>query len=380
MIVGLKDGAKLLGISIIACCAVFVCTMFLNFNIDIAGVEAQITEEPVRLFYEAQVSSGKVISTVSGGCLLLTSVIMLLFYSKHYIDTHKKELGILKALGYSNLRIARGFWVFGLSVFLGTAAGFAASFLLMPTFYGLQNEDKILPDFSVQFHPELALYLVLLPTALFALLAVLYAWGKLNAPVLGLLREQEQVKGKRVKEQRGKEQPFLQELRSNTLRSRKSLVFFIAFASFCFSSMMQMSFSVNALSSVMFTVMVVLIGIVLSCTTLLLAVTAVIRGNRKTIAMMRVFGYHQEECTGALLGGYRITAYIGFAVGTVYQYALLKTMVSVVFQDIENVPDYNFDVQALVICLVAFLFIYELAMRYCAKRIQAVSVKDIMLG
>lgn len=52
------------------------------------------------IFYNAQVSTAKVVCLVSGGCLLITSVVMLIFYSKHYIDSHKKELGILKALGY----------------------------------------------------------------------------------------------------------------------------------------------------------------------------------------------------------------------------------------------------------------------------------------
>ena len=35
MVVGIKDTVKLIGISIIACCTVFVCTLFLNYNIDI---------------------------------------------------------------------------------------------------------------------------------------------------------------------------------------------------------------------------------------------------------------------------------------------------------------------------------------------------------
>ena len=63
--------------------------------------------------YNAQVLMGKVIAVVSGGCLIATSVVMLLFYVKNYIGTHGKELGILKALGYSNIKIARHFWAFG---------------------------------------------------------------------------------------------------------------------------------------------------------------------------------------------------------------------------------------------------------------------------
>ncbi len=76
---------------------------------------------------------------------------MLLFYIKHYIDTHKKELGILKALGYSNLKIAKDFWVFGISIFTGTAIGYAGAFLIMPWFYALQNKDKMLPEITINF-------------------------------------------------------------------------------------------------------------------------------------------------------------------------------------------------------------------------------------
>lgn len=109
MVIRLKDTAKLFGITIIACCAVFVCTLFLSYNIDLAATKDVITTEAGMAMYNAQVLMGKVIAAVSGGCLIATSVVMLLFYVKNYIGTHGKELGILKALGYSNIKIARHF-------------------------------------------------------------------------------------------------------------------------------------------------------------------------------------------------------------------------------------------------------------------------------
>ena len=78
MIIGIKDALKLAGISVIACCAVFVCTMFLNYNADIAALKAEITTE-VTALYNAIVSTGKVVAAVSGGCLAATSAVMLLF-------------------------------------------------------------------------------------------------------------------------------------------------------------------------------------------------------------------------------------------------------------------------------------------------------------
>lgn len=391
MVVGIKDAAKLIGISIISCCAVLVCTMFLNFNLDIAGIKSDIISPQVMAFYDAQVSSGKVISLVSGGCLLLTSVIMLLFYIRHYIDTHKKELGILKALGYSNWKIARNFWVFGASILLGTAPGFCGAFLIMPLFYEMQNKDKILPEITIHFHPELLLCLVVLPTVIFAVIAICYACLKLKKPVLtllrGILQPASRVKKNKLSKQEGKEQKdqppkelsFLAELKKNTIRSKKTLAFFILFASFCFSAMTQMSFGMKELSSAMMGAMVLLIGLVLACTTLFLAITAVINGNTKTIAMMRTFGYSQKDCCQSLLGGYRPMAYIGFAVGTVYQYGLIRLMVDVVFQDLEGVPEYEFDLPVMFLCLVLFMIIYEVIMHCYSEKIRKISVKEIML-
>lgn len=380
MIVGIKDAAKLIGVSIIVFCAVFVCTMFMNFYFDILQIEDKIISEQAMIFYDAQVSTAKVVCTVSGGCLLVTSVIMLLFYIKHYIDTHKKELGILKALGYSNRRIAKSFWVFGTSVFMGAVIGFCAAFLIMPKFYELQNEDKILPEIAIHFYPSILIYFVIFPTLAFAALAIIYACIKLKRPTLTLLKDnvQSSPKIRKQKYKKEKERSFIGDLKKNTLTAKKTLVFFIVFASFCFSAMTQMSFRMKDLSSLMMGAMILLIGVVLACTTLFLGVTTVINGNTKTIAMMRAFGYSQRQCCKALLGGYRPISYIGFAIGTAYQYFLLKIMVTVVFKDMEEMPKYEFDITAMIISLVSFVIIYESLMYCYSEKIKRMSVKEIM--
>lgn len=393
MVISLKDSLKLLGIFIMSCCAVTVCALFLNYNMDLVGLEPQIGEGMVRVMYDAQVMTGKVVSAVSGGCLLVTTVILLFFYIRNYINTHKKELGILKALGYSNWKIAGGFWVFGLSVLVGTAVGYGIALLLMPGFYHVQNKEKILPEFSMHFHPLLALCLTVFPALLFALLSVLYSYRKLKTPVLELLREKTTVKVKKKKKEHKairelpakeelpakKELPFLRELQKSTLGASPALVFFIGFAAFCYSSMMQMSFSMDELASIFFSAMMVIIGIVLACTSLFLAVTSVVNGNKKTIAMLRVFGYSERACSSSILGGYRPVAYIGFAIGTIYQYMLLKIMVTVVFADVDMVPEYHFDLKAFGIVLVSFAVLYELVMWRYTEKLKKVSIKEVML-
>lgn len=381
MLIGIKNASKLIGISIISCCAVLVCTMFLNFYLDIQSIKSEITSELSMIFYHAQVSTAKVICLVSGGCLLITSVVMLMFYIKHYIDTHKKELGILKALGYSNLKVAKNFWVFGISALIGTAIGFGGAFLLMPRFYALQNEDNMLPETAIHFHPAIFLYFVILPTVGFSLLAIGYAWYQLKSPVLFLLKNDvpSSIRTKKFKEDQSIKGSFISDLKRTTLRSRKSLTFFMIFASFCFSAMTQMSFSMKDLSSKMMAAMMLVIGLTLAFTTLFLAVTTVIKGNTKTIAMMRVFGYSQKECCKAILGGYRPMSYIGFVIGTVYQYALLRFTVDIIFRDVENIPDYQFDLPVMLISLAAFIIIYEILMFAYSGKIKKISIKEIMM-
>ena len=43
MLIGIKNASKLIGISIISCCAVLICTMFLNFYLDVQSIKNEIT-------------------------------------------------------------------------------------------------------------------------------------------------------------------------------------------------------------------------------------------------------------------------------------------------------------------------------------------------
>lgn len=278
IVVRTRDLIKFIGISIIACCAAFVCTL-LNYNIDLAGLKEFILTDAGIAIYNAQVLVGKVIAAVTGGALIIASVIMLVFLLKNYIDAHGKELGILKALGYSNIHIAKSFWVFGCSVFAGCTLGFILAFIYMPMFYKIQNTEGILPDLTVKFHFSLVLLIVLAPTALFSILSVLYACFKLNSPVLDLLREKVKLRSKYKKVT--PDLPFLQDLKVTTLKSKKSLVFFVAFSAFCFSDMVQTSMSMQELASAAFAIMVIGIGLILAFVTLFLSLSCVVKGIQK---------------------------------------------------------------------------------------------------
>ncbi len=378
MLIGMKDIAQLFAISIVTCCAVFVCALFLNYNIDIVDIKDEITTPQGMVMYDAQVATGKVVAGIAGGCLVATTVVLLIFYVKNYIDSHGKELGILKALGYSDINVAKHFWVFGISVFVGTVIGYAAAAVYMPTFYDVQNNMELFPEMQPEFHFFLAFSLIAFPTVFFMLLAVLYAFFKIKNPVLGLLREAQNVKIKISKADEG-DFPFLTDLKRSTLKSRKILVFFVGFSAFCFSAMTQMSMSMDELSSESFSFMIISIGLILAFMTLLMSLTSVVKSNTKTIAMMKVFGYSQRECSCSILGGYRPVSYVGFVIGTAYQYLLLKIMVDVVFADLESIPEFNFNFKALAVSAVTFIAAYEIILYCYSRKISGQSVKSIML-
>jgi len=84
----------------------------------------------IRAVYDAQVAISWLIASISGAVLSLTSILLLFFYIRKFIDQHKPELGVLKALGYKNWEIARKFWLFSLPIGLGTSIGYFSSFVI----------------------------------------------------------------------------------------------------------------------------------------------------------------------------------------------------------------------------------------------------------
>lgn len=375
MVISFKSLLKLSGIFIVACCAAFVCTLFLSYNADLEAIAENITSGEALVLLGAQRSMGKVTVAVTGGCLGATSAVMLLFYVKNYIDAHSRELGILKALGYSDISVARKFAIFGLSMFLGCAAGYAAGFLYLPRFYAVQNADGMFPEMSPAFHPEIFFALVIAPSAVFSVLAVLFALIRLRAPALDLMYCRRNIK---VKQRAYNEKlSFLKALKRDTLKAHKLLAFFVAFSAFCFSAMVQMSFSMNELASNTFAAMILSIGLILAYTSLLMSLSSAVKSNAETIALMHALGYSSAQCRRAVLGAYRPLAYIGFAIGTAYQYGLLKLVVTMIFSDVADIPEYNFSLRALLVALAAFIVSYEAIMFLYSFRLKKLTLKMV---
>lgn len=308
MVISIKNLRKLSVVSIISFCAVLVSTLFINFYLDLQSIEVEKLSLPAKAYYDAQVLIAKFVSLVSGGVLSLLAVLLLFFYIKQFIDDHKEELGILKALGYQNVELAKHFWIFSCSVFLGALLGFASSFFFMKDFYDLRNQKGFLPTIEIHFHWQLFLAMVILPTLLFALLGIGYALIKLKQPSLYLLKRFElaQVKQKHHKTKANK--PFLKELGAVHFYKRKLLIFFVVFAAFSFAAMMQLSLGMKDFIDGTIQVMMMGIGILLSLSILLLCLGTVVQENKASLALMKAFGYSKKECSLVIFARYRVVA------------------------------------------------------------------------
>lgn len=375
--ISLKDSFKLIGISIVCFCAVFVCTFFLNYYMDVLPLKDSVSEELMPL-YTAQLATSKMTCGITGGFLSVIAMIMLLFYIKLYIDNHRKTIGIFKAMGYSNYRIAKSFLLFGWSVFIGCGLGFAVGWACMPWIYKSLTIEG-LPVIHASFHVLLLICLVLIPTILFTLMAFLYACYFLRTSAISLMKGEQKMAKKIKPSYKDRNRSFLKEMRISTMKSKKMLVFFVAFSCFCFSAMVQMGLSMENLTTTTMGFMILAIGLVLAFVSMLMAMTSLVKHNTKNIAVMKAMGFSKKDCFVSIFSGYIPFAIVGFIVGTGYQYGLLYFMVNFIFKDVENVPEYHFNVSVFFITLLLFLVCYASVFAVYLHKVNKVSMKEIML-
>lgn len=379
----IKDLYRLVVVSIISFCAVFVTNLFLNFYLDIRLLDQTNWLPEIRAAYDAQVAISWLIASISGAVLSLTSILLLFFYIRQFIDQHKPELGVLKALGYKNWEIARKFWLFSLPIGLGTGTGYFSSFAMMPHFYQLRNQSGVLPEITIRQHWSLFLFLVVLPTLSFAALAVLYASYCLRLPALDLLKRvspsRKPPKRKTVKQIR-KDRPFLKDLSASLLWSRKLLIFFVIFGSMCFSAMIQLSFGMKELTDETIQIMMMSIGTVLSVAILYLSLGVLLQENQETLAIMKVFGYSKKDCHKSLFAPYRFLAFLGFVLGTGYQYGIMQLLLRLMEKSIAQKVDYDFDFGVCLMTLLVFVLVYESLIYLSNRRLDQLTIKQVMLG
>ena len=379
MIVQLKDLRKAIAVVIVSFCAVFITILFSNLYLDLKGLD--ITEFNImqKKFYDAQLIVSKFVVIITGTVLSISAAVMLIFYIKQFIDDSKHKIGILKAQGYSNNFIASKFSVFGFLVFLGSLLGYGSSHLFMPKFYESRNTDNILSELTMNFHPQLLLIMVILPSLLFLVISIVYVLFSLNVPTINLLKQINST-NKKIRKRRFRQyKNFFKELRATVLFSNKTLLFFVIFAALSFSSMIQMAFGMRDFVDGTIRIMMMVIGVILSLSILLISLEVIASSNIKNISILNIMGFSKSECSKIVLSGYRVVAYIGFAVGTVYQYFLIRALLKVLSKKLDSETTYNFDLISVIGSFIAFVLIYEIFILYYSNKIKDLNVKKIMM-
>ena len=379
MIVQLKDLRKAIAVVIVSYCAVFITTLFSNLYLDLKGLDITGFNIIQKKFYDAQLIVSKFVVIITGTVLSISAAVMLMFYIKQFIDDSKHKIGILKAQGYSNNFIASKFFVFEFLVFLGSLLGYGCSHLFMPKFYESRNTDNILSELTINFHPQLLLIMVILPSLLFLVISIVYVRFNLNVPTINLLKQINST-NKKIRKRRFRQyKNFFKELRATVLFSNKTLLFFVIFAALSFSSMIQMAFGMRDFVDGTIRIMMMVIGVILSLSILLISLEVIANSNIKNISILNIMGFSKSECSSIILSGYRVVAYIGFAIGTVYQYFLIKTLLTVLSKKLDSETTYSFDLISVIGSFIAFVLIYEIFILYYSNRIKDINVKKVMM-
>lgn len=119
---------KFIGANMLIFGTVFVCTIFGSYYLDLSSVELPDIPQ-IKGIYEAQLTMVKIICYLAGGCLGVISMIVALFNINRHINENQSAMGVLKALGYSNMRISLVFLKIGVYVLSGAVLGYIGGYL-----------------------------------------------------------------------------------------------------------------------------------------------------------------------------------------------------------------------------------------------------------
>ncbi len=370
---------KQFGIILLSLCTVFVCTLFLNINIDMRAIKDLIlTTEGVQI-YNAKMIMYNTIIAACGGVVGLIIVLVLFFTIVNYIDDNSKNLGILKALGYSRKKLALMFYKYGLCILFGSIIGFIIAFCFMPVVYNGFN-DPALPNVNIHFNFLTLLFTVIIPYMIFTIIGIVIAFWKLKKTPLELIKNIKKEKKQTYKERKNKEYAsFIIEVKYNSIKRSKMPLLFTLIGAFCFSAQIQMSLSMDSLNvSVLFTGIILIVGILLGTTTLIISLSSVVKNNKDYLAILKAYGYTNKECNIMLFPLYRITSYLGFIIGTHYQYFFLKAMVGLFTGPYDMVIEYRFNFKAFVITIFSFIILFEFLMYLYKTQIKKLSLKKVI--
>ena len=148
----------------------------------------------------------------------------------------------------------------------------------------------------------------------------------------------------------------------------------------CFAAMVQLSFGLRDYTDDIIQTMMIMIGLILSFSILFLSLGIVVSESRETLALMKAFGYTDRECQSHILTPYRFWAYIGFALGTAYQYGIMEILIGVIKDTVPGKIEHHFDGNVCFWTLLGFAVVYESLFYLSNRKLQKQTIKEVLLA
>ena len=148
----------------------------------------------------------------------------------------------------------------------------------------------------------------------------------------------------------------------------------------CFAAMVQLSFGLRDYTDDIIQTMMIMIGLILSFSILFLSLGIVVSESRETLALMKAFGYTDRECQSHILAPYRFWAYLGFALGTAYQYGIMEILIGVIKDTVPEKIEHHFDGNVCFWTLLGFAVVYESLFYLSNRKLQKQTIKEVLLA
>ena len=138
--------------------------------------------------------------------------------------------------------------------------------------------------------------------------------------------------------------------------------------------MVQLSFGLRDYTDDIIQTMMIMIGLILSFSILFLSLGIVVSESRETLALMKAFGYTD------ILAPYRFWAYLGFVLGTAYQYGIMEILIGVIKDTVPEKIEHHFDGNVCFWTLLGFAVVYESLFYLSNRKLQKQTIKEVLLA
>lgn len=205
------------------------------------------TENPQILSaVNSQKTMNQIIMGFSMGILGSVTVLLLLITISGQIREEYKNLGVLKALGYTGFEVSRKYLFYFFIVGIPAVAGYAAGHRLADLFYELVFGTFSVPYVRRGIVPENLLVLAVIPTLIFTATAFLWAMIKVRRPALVMIYNETSAAANRIVVWLNKKIQFsdyLKGVRTTLLFSKTAVLAFVLFGGFALGVQIQFAYT-----------------------------------------------------------------------------------------------------------------------------------------